>query len=384
MTRVFDVIKLSFLLLLFCLLSFAARAQDETEKLIEKLTNLPGVSGFEEPVRNALLAQWKAKGVDVSVDNVGNVIARVGSEESKDNKKTDVLIMAHMDEVGFIITDIDERGYIKAKALGGWLDHVLWGHRWSISVGDNIISAFTGMDAPHVLTDFRSSPPVTSAQLFFDTGLTRQQLQDKGVRPGLPVTPAAHFMVLDSGKRYAAKALDDRALLAVMSELLSEVSQNPQAYQHLNLTFAATVQEEVGMRGAAALAGQIDADVILNLEAGIAKDYPTQFTHESEPKLGKGPALFIYDGSMLPDSSLVTFIHDVARRNNIPTQWESEQSYGQDASSFQFSGKGVRAINLALPVRYAHSHWGIMDRQDYDSMLALLKATLRDMGRNKP
>lgn len=87
---------------------------------------------------------------------------------------------------------------------------------------------------------------------------------------------------------------------------------------------------------------------------------------------------------MLPDSSLVTFIHDVARRNNIPTQWESEQSYGQDASSFQFSGKGVRAINLALPVRYAHSHWGIMDRQDYDSMLALLKATLRDMGRNKP
>lgn len=373
-----------FLTLMSYFFSFSINAQDETENLIEKLTNLPGASSFEGPVRNVITELWKNNNVDISVDNVGNVIARIKNKESEKSKNNlNVLIMAHMDEVGFIITDIDERGYIKAKPLGGWIDHVLWGHRWNISIGDKTLPAFTGMDAPHVLNDFSVPPAVTSAKLFFDTGLNRQQLLDKGVRPGLAITPAANFTILDPGKRYAAKAFDDRALLAMMTELLADISKNPETYKHLNLTFAATVQEEVGMRGAAALAGQVDADVILNLEAGIAKDYPTQFTQETTPILGAGPALFVFDGSMLPDTRLVTFIHDVARDHHIPKQWESEHSYGQDASSLQFSGKGVRAINLALPIRYAHSQWGIMARQDYDAMLQLLKVALQEISRDK-
>lgn len=390
MIRAIAAIKV--VLVMLCLssvsLSVNARQQDETEKLLETLTNLPGTSSFEEPVRKTIIDLWKDDNIRINVDNVGNVIAEVKTQakdkKNKSRKKKNVLIMAHMDEVGFIITGIDERGFIKARALGGWIDHVLWGQRWNITVGDKTISAISGMDAPHVLSDFSTPPKVDASGLFFDTGLSRQQLLDKGVRPGLPITPAANFEILDPGKRYAAKALDDRAMLAMMTELLRDVQKNPQAWQNLRLIFAATVQEEVGMRGAAALAGQISADVILNLEAGIAKDYPTQFTTETQPVLGKGPALFIYDGSMLPDAKLVQFIHDVARRNNIPVQWESEESYGQDASSLQFSGRGVKTINLALPVRYAHSHWGIMERQDYDAMLQLLRASLREMDGNQP
>lgn len=378
MVRVFSIVRIKLLTFLFFFPFVHGYAQDETEKLIESLTNLPGASSFEGPVREEITDLWEMSGVNITVDNVGNVIADIeGGQTDKD--KISVLIMAHMDEVGFIITGIDERGFIKARALGGWIDHVLWGHLWDISVGNQTISAITGMDAPHVLTDFSTPPEVTSEMLFFDTGLSRQQLLDMGVRPGLPITPAASFRVLDPGKRYAAKAIDDRALLAMMTELLREIKQNPQPYQNLHLIFAGTVQEEVGMRGATALAGQVNADVILNLEAGIAKDYPTQFTTEGNPELGKGPALFIYDGSMLPDPNMVEFIYNVAQRNSIPMQWESEESYGQDASSLQFSGNGVHAINMALPVRYAHSHWGIMDRQDYDQMLQLLKATLRDI-----
>lgn len=376
----------------FCLLycftiqffSVSAVAQDKTEDLIEKLTNIPGASSFEGPVRKAILESWRNYNVDISVDNVGNVIARVKNlEERKEGDKLNVLLMAHMDEVGFMITDIDQQGYIKAKPLGGWIDHVLWGHRWNISIGDKTIPAFTGMDAPHVLNDFSTPPTVTSAKLFFDTGLTRQQLLDKGVRPGLAITPAADFTVLDPGHRYVAKALDDRALLAMMTELLTDISNNPENYKHLNIILAATVQEEVGMRGAAALAKQIDADVILNLEAGIAKDYPTQFTQENTPALEGGPALFVCDGSMLPDTQLVNFIHSVATNHQIPQQWESEHSYGQDASSLQFSGKGVKAVNIALPVRYAHSHWGIMARKDYDDMLQLIKLSLQEIAEDK-
>lgn len=354
------------------------KAQDATEQLIETLTNLPGASSFEASVRDKVIELWKESIGSITVDRVGNVVAEIKPGEPDKDRLT-VLIMAHMDETGFIVSKIDENGFIRARPLGGWIDHVLWGHLWHITVGDRTIEAITGMDAPHVLTDFDSPPAVSSAQLFFDTGLSRERLLELGVRPGLPITPAANFRVLDSGRRYAAKALDDRAPLAMMTELLGEIKRNPEPYRNLNVVFAATVQEEVGMRGATALAGDVDPDVILNAEMGVAKDYPTQFTTDDTPELGKGPALFAYDGSMLPSPRLVDFIYKLAQRENIPTQWESEVQYGHDASSLQLSGRGVHAINIGLPVRYGHSHWGIMDRQDYDLMLKLFAATLREL-----
>lgn len=359
-------------------MSAGNEARDETEQLIESLTNLPGTSSFESSVRDKIIELWKENSGSITVDRVGNVVAEMKPGDPDKDRLT-VLIMAHMDEAGFIVTKVDEKGFIRARPLGGWIDHVLWAHLWHITVGDRTIEAVTGMDAPHVLTNFDTPPEVKSSHLFFDTGLSRERLLELGVRPGLPITPAANFRVLDPGKRYAAKALDDRAPLAMMTELLDEIKRNPEPYRDLKVVFAATVQEEVGMRGATALAGDVDPDVILNAEMGIAKDYPTQFATQTSPELGKGPALFAYDGSMLPSPRLVDFIYQLARRENIPTQWESEDQYSQDASSLQLSGRGVHAINIGLPTRYGHSHWGIMDRQDYDLMLQLLMATLREL-----
>jgi putative aminopeptidase FrvX len=201
-----------------------------------------------------------------------------------------------------------------------------------------------------------------------------------GVRPGLPITPVGEFRVIVPGKRYSGKAFDDRVALAVITDLLARIRLQPGRFKHLNLQFAATVQEEVGMRGAMALASALKPDVTLNLEAGIARDYPTQFAQGTGPALGQGPTVFVFDGSMVPNAHLVNFIRDVANQRRIPFQWESELNYGQDASRLQCAPGGSMAINLGIPVRYPHSHHSLMDRKDYDLMLALLENLLASMG----
>ena len=355
--------------------AFAAGAEpmDATERLLEQLTNAPGASGFEYPVRNLLSTRWKGLGASVKADGFGNLIANLGA--ARPTRPT-VLIMAHMDEVGFMATEILEGGFIKAQPLGGWLTHVLWGHAWRIQVGEKRIPAISGIDSPHVLKDFTTTPKLEASQLFFDTGLTRKELLALGVRPGLPITPDVSFRVAVPGRRYMGKAFDDRVGLALMTELMAKVKQRPERFSHLNVLFAATVQEELGMRGALALASTVKPDVTLNLEAGIARDYPTQFAQGSHPELGKGPAVFVFDGSMVPNPRLVTFIRDVATRHAIPFQWASEGSYGQDASRLQTAFGGSMAVNLGIPIRYAHSHNGLMDRHDYDQMMVLLEEVL--------
>lgn len=361
----------------FSFISAQKHAQlDETEILLKDLCNLSGTCSFEQQVREYLTQKWSDLGATIKVDGLGNLIATI-NENSTD--KPVVLVMAHMDEVGFMISDITDDGFIKVRELGGWSTHVLWGHIWNIQVGKISIAAISGFDSNHVLTDFSTTPSVSADQLFFDTGLSKEELIKKGVRPGIPITPLSEFRVLVPSSRYTAKAFDDRASLAVMTQLMKDIKENPAKYNHLKIVFAATVEEELGIKGAPALAGSVSPNYVINLEAGIAKDYPTQFSQGHSPVLGGGPALFIYDGSMLPDPKLVSFISEVAENNNIPFQWESEISYGQDASAARNFNGGCSAINIGIPIRYNHSHYGIMDRRDYDNTLLLLKKTLRSL-----
>lgn len=350
---------------------------DETEVLLKELCDLPGTCSFEQLVREYLMQKWKNLGATIKVDGLGNLIATMSKNQPGNSEKPVVLIMAHMDEVGFMISDITDDGFIKVRELGGWSTHVLWGHIWNIQAGNNSIAAISGFDSNHVLTDFSTIPSVSADQLFFDTGLSKEDLIRLGVRPGIPITPLSEFRVLVPSLRYTAKAFDDRAPLAVMTQLMKDIKDNPAKYNHLNIVFAATVEEELGVKGAPALAGSVSPNYVLNLEAGIAKDYPTQFAQEHTPVLGGGPALFIYDGSMLPDPKLVSFISEVAENNNIPYQWESEISYGQDASAARYFNGGCSTINIGIPIRYNHSHYGIMDRRDYNNTLLLLMKVLK-------
>lgn len=347
---------------------------DQTQDTLATLCDAYGASGFEQDVRKLLINYWADQEVAYKVDGMGNLL---GWQKKQSIDKPTILVMAHMDEVGFLVSKINDGGFISLNPLGGWVDHVLWSQKWAIRKPDgHYIYSISGMDAPHVLSDFTKTPHADKSMLFLDTGLSKSELIEQGIRPGMPVVPAQRFQVLH-GKKYAAKAFDDRAGLAVMIDLMRQINKDPSLLDQVNIVYAATVQEELGMRGSKTVYDSLKPDIVLNIEAGIARDYPTQFTKDDMPRLGMGPSLFVYDASMMPNQNLVQKIADVASLNRIPIQWELENSYGQDASCLQSAGKGMPAINIGIPIRYAHSHIGIMDRDDYDNTLRLLIHTIK-------
>lgn len=374
-----------FLSLLFiCLLPFGnAYSLEQTalkvEPLLEEFSNLPGASGFENKVRQHFVHYLKKLNQPYKIDKLGNVVTHIKGKKA--TKK--ILVTAHMDEIGFLIQSIDDNGFINVVPLGGWLTHVLWNEPWLIQTSQQLIPAISGMDPLHVLSDFTKPPKVTLSQFFLDTGFSKKALIKKGLRPGLPVTPDVSFKRLANGKYYLGKAFDDRAAIALMLILIDKIKGDIKPYETLDIIFAATVQEEVGMRGAKILNQALHPEVVLNLEAGIAHDYPQQFSKLDSPKLNGGPSLFVYDKSMLPSQGLLNFIYKTAQKYHIPTQWELEYSYGQDGASIQTSGEGAKAINIGLPVRYAHSHYGLISKQDLLDTKRLLLFSLQELAQLK-
>jgi len=351
------------------------------EQLLAELSNASGAVGFEHPVRKLLESYWKKFPINYETDLMGNLLGRFKNHSAENPT---VLIMAHMDEIGFLTTEITENGYINVIPLGAWLNHVLWSQKWVIYHNEMIIPAVSGIDTPHMLSDDdrRDNLQLDHTQLFLDTGLTKEELEKLGMRPGLPVVPDVSFSIQKNKNRYVGKAFDDRAGLAVMTRLMEKITQNPSLLDNVNVAFAATVQEEVGLRGAKVIYESIKPDVVINLEFGAARDYPCQFSTDDKPVLGEGPTLFIYDRGMLPNTNLLEFIYQTAKENKIPTQWEHEIHYGQDGACLQAAGKGIPAINIGIPIRYAHSHYGIMDKNDYDNTVTLLYRSISRINKN--
>jgi putative aminopeptidase FrvX len=165
---------------------------DSTLDTLKQLCNIYGVSGFENDVREILSKYWTEQRIKYEIDGMGNLI---GKFPSHSDEKPTLLIMAHMDEVGFMTSKIDDDGFISIIQLGGWMDHVIWSQKWVIRTPDGkYISAVSGMDAPHVLSDFTKTPSANKEALFLDTGLSKKELIDLGVRPGLPVTPLLQIL----------------------------------------------------------------------------------------------------------------------------------------------------------------------------------------------
>ncbi|KTC98262.1 endo-1,4 beta-glucanase [Legionella erythra] len=334
--------------------------------LLAKLTNTPAVSGYEKPIRELIKAQWSAALPQLEVDGMGNLIGHTASPSTPR-----LLLMAHMDETGFMVESITDDGFVKVVPVGGIATAVIYAQRWHIAGDKHPITGYSGMDSPHLLGDKKMLGSPDISFLFLDVGAENKDDAVKrfGIRPGLSVTPVSEFTAL-SDTRFLAKALDDRIGLAAISEVLQSVKNNKPAYQ---LFAAATVQEEVGMRGASTVYQATKPDVVINVEVGIADDYPSLIAERKNTIfLGKGPSIFVYDRSMIPNQALVNWVRDIAAKNHIPVQLEVEMGYGEDGSKLQMSGKGVPAINIGIPVRYAHQHAGVFDKRDYNQAVRLL------------
>ena len=344
-------------------------APDRTQQLLQQLADAPGPPGAEEPVRAIMVAAMKPfASVHIRYDGMGSVIAQQGSTGPR------IMIDAHMDELGGMVRRITPNGFLTMQMLGGWLDQALVDQRWTILGSKGPVHAVTGIRDIHIVPAEERTRVFTRDQLFLDIGAKdAAEATAMGIEPGDPIVPDAPFVVLNGSRNYLGKAWDDRIGCAVLLEAMRRTASLPHANQ---LFFVATTQEEIGLRGARTAAQTVKPDIGIAIEGGITGDTAGAHPEESQAKLGSGPGIFLYDSSTIPNRKLVAFTRQTAAAKNIPLQADLVQGYGDDSAEMQTTNGGTPTINLVVPVRYTHSHNGVVNRDDFDRMVDLVTAML--------
>jgi len=343
---------------------------DASEKLLKELTEAHGVPGYEHQV-GALMRELLEPLGEIKQDNMGSLICQLGGDGPG------VMLAGHMDEIGFMVRLITKEGFLKFVPLGGWWDQVLLGHRVIVKTHRGDVPGVIGAKPPHMLPADERNKIVEKNKMYIDIGATsKAEVQEAGVRPGDPVVPDSSFVSLAGGKTYLSKAFDDRVGCAMMVEVLQHFAQN----EHPNVIYgAATVQEEVGLRGARTSVEVVNPDVAIVLESDIAGDVPGIKEDESDIKLGGGPSLIIYDRSMIPHLRLRDLVIDTARQQGIPLQFSAIPGGGTDGGAIQQHKAGVPTVVIGVAARHIHSHSAIIHRDDYDHAVKLLIAVISQL-----
>lgn len=348
-----------------------AQNADRTQQLLQTLSEAPGPSGFEEPVRKIMVDRMKPFADRISYDGMGSVIAQQGATGPR------IMVDAHMDELGGMIRRITPDGYLSMQMLGGWLDQALVDQRWTIITSKGQVQAITGIRDVHIVSPAERDRVYPRDSLLLDVGAkTAAEVRAMGIEIGDPVAPDAPFAVLNGTNNYLGKAWDDRIGCAVIIEAMRRLKTLPHPNQ---IFYAATVQEEIGLRGAHTAADVIKPDIGIALEGGITGDSPGSRPEESQAKLGGGPGVFLYDSSALPNRKFIQLLKQVAAENKIPLQFDLVQGYGDDSAEIQKSTGGVPTINLVVVARYTHAHNGIINRGDFDQMVDLTVALIQKL-----
>jgi putative aminopeptidase FrvX len=353
---------------------------DNTEKMLQELTEAHGVPGYESEVRIVTRKYLESLG-ELSQDHLGSVICHTSGDGQSAGNAPRVMLAGHMDEIGFMVRLVTADGYIKFVPLGGWFDQVLLGQRVVIKTRKGDVVGVIGVKPPHMLSPEERGKVVERKTMYIDIGATSaEEVEEAGVRPGDPIVPRADFVVLANGKTYLSKAFDDRVGVALMISALSELK----GQAHPNDIFAAaTVMEEIGLRGATTSVDVIKPDVAIVLESDIAGDVPGVSKDESLVKLGKGPTILLYDARMIPNLKLRDFVMDTARELNIPLQTSTIEGGATDGAAIHMYHSGVPTVVLAVPARHIHSHSSIIHRDDYDNAVRLLVELLKRIDADK-
>jgi endoglucanase len=214
--------------------------------------------------------------------------------------------------------------------------------------------------------------------IFLDAGATSKEdaASRLGIRPGDPIAPDSKFEALNGSDYLLGKAWDDRIGLAVMIEVMRSVQESP---IEGTLYAVSTVQEEVGLRGAQTSSYIVKPDIGINIESGVAADYPGITQDEAQERLGSGPGVFLHDTTMLPNLKLRDLVIDVAEETDIPLQFEVLAGYGEDGAEMQRSFGGAPVVNISVPVRYLHTHNGIIHRRDIDQTIELVSKLVQKL-----
>lgn len=335
----------------------------ETLQLFRILTELQGAPGFEHRVRTFVKSELEKYTDEVIQDRLGSVFGIKRGLETAPK----VMVAGHMDEVGFMVTSISDKGLVNFQPLGGWWSQVLLAQRMQIMTDQGPITGVIGSIPPHLLDETKRNKPMEIKNMFIDIGADDKEDAIKiGIKPGQQIVPICPFTPMANNKKILAKAWDNRYGCGLAIELLKELKDE----QIPNTLYSgATVQEEVGLRGAQTAANMIKPDIFYALDASPANDATGD--KDSFGHLGKGALLRIFDRTMITHRGIRDFILDTAETNNIPYQYFISQG-GTDAGRVHTSGNGVPSAVIGLCSRYIHTSGSIIHIDDYAAAKELI------------
>jgi putative aminopeptidase FrvX len=341
----------------------------ETHELLKELSEAVGVSGREDAVRQIIYQQVRPHVDEIKVDALGNMIT-LKQGQGRDRLK--VMVAAHMDEIGLMITGHEGSGGLNFRTVGGILDQTLAGKR--VQVGSERVPGVIGLKPIHLTQGDESKKVVKKDSLVIDVGVSSEEAAKGVAKIGDLATFLTPFD--DLGPTFLGKAFDDRAGCAALIEL---VRGEPFPF---DLYAVFTVQEEVGLRGARVAAYAIEPDAAFVLDCTPANDMPKKRDLSPNTLLGQGPAIYIMGGRTFSDRRLVELLTQAGDEDGIPYQIRQPGGGGTDAGSIQLARGGVPVVSVSVPGRYIHSPAAIISRDDFENTPRLVRAALSRLTRD--
>jgi putative aminopeptidase FrvX len=340
----------------------------ETLQLFKTLTELPGAPGNEHAMRKFMRSELEKYSDEIVQDHLGGIFGLKKGDEQGPR----IMVAGHMDEVGFMVTQITENGMIRFQPLGGWWSQVLLAQRVEIITNNGPVIGVIGSIPPHLLSDEVRNKPMDIKNMLIDIGA--DDLEDAikiGIQPGQQIVPICPFTPMANNKKILAKAWDNRYGCGLAIELLKELKDEKLPN---TLYSGANVMEEVGLRGAQTAATLIKPDLFFALDASPANDMSGSKTEFGQ--LGKGTLLRIFDRSMITHRGMREFVLDTAETHNIPYQYFISQG-GTDAGRVHMSNEGVPSAVVGICSRYIHTAGSIIHTDDYAAAKELIIKLVR-------
>lgn len=338
-------------------------------QLLKALCETPAIPGREEIFRELVIKEISPYVDTVRVDKIGNVIT---CKKGSGKKPRKVMIAGHMDEIAHVVKYIDKDGFIFFHSLGGWDPRVMIAQRVKVW-GRQMLHGVVGLKAPHVTPMEERGKVVPITSLFVDLGLPVKEVK-KLVRIGDPITMDRDL--IEMGTMVCGKTLDDRVGVYCMIESMKRLKKHSD-----DIYAVATVQEEIGVRGAKAATFGIDPDMGVALDITISADVPGVEERDHLTKLGHGVGIKILDGYSISDPRLVNFVRALAEKKKIKYQMEILTGGGTDAGGMQLSRAGIPVLTLSIPNRYTHSVVEMCHKTDIEDTIKLMTAFLEESGK---
>jgi endoglucanase len=339
--------------------------------LLRELTETSGTPGHEDRVRDVVRNHLPDDIDEVRTDAMGNLVAT----DRADDSDYEVMVAAHMDEIGFIVKHVHEDGFVQVDALGGWDPRILRAERATIHTSEGDLPGVIGSPPPHTEENPYTRDKDEIRDVFIDLGLPADEVEDH-VQVGDRVTLSQRLEPV--GDLVTGKALDNR--VSVYALLKAAERSAPQVTVH----WVATTQEEVGLRGAEAVGADIDPDLVLNLDTTVANDIP-QFVYEEDyvTEVGEGAAIKLKDGVVIPNPKVVDHLTDVADRQHVEYQHEVLDAGGTDTAPLQRSHGATPVGAISTPTRYLHTPVEAVHADDVDEVVDLTAAFIMSITGNE-